>query len=156
MIRSFLNVFLPEDEYKRMRILYFMAETTFITIIGLLLLGLMKYFLDFNIDTEFILLLSPFIMIAYSYFRYVFSGIEYTEVTNRQDYIKRRRISVNRSFLVGVIFSIILLIVKGIPDNWNDRIDLIAMPIIFTFLYFLFELISLKRSYKKNQSLTDD
>src|SRR5690625_2365067 len=106
MIRSFLNVFLPEDEYKRMRILYFMAETTFITIIGLLLLGLMKYFLDFNIDTEFILLLSPFIMIAYSYFRYVFSGIEYTEVTNRQDYIKRRRISVNRSFLVGVIFSI--------------------------------------------------
>ncbi|MEI3599119.1 MULTISPECIES: hypothetical protein [unclassified Oceanobacillus] len=156
MIRSFLNAFLPEDEYKRTRILYFMAETTFLTIVILLVLGLLKYFLNINIDTQFILLIGPFLMMGYSYFRYIFSGIEHTEVSDKQDYIKRRRKVVKRSLLVGVIFFIIILIVKGIPGNWEDRLDLIALPILFTIFYFLFDYISLKRSYKKNKDLTDD
>lgn len=33
----FLNVFLPDDEYKRTRILYFMAEGTFISVTLLIL-----------------------------------------------------------------------------------------------------------------------
>lgn len=156
MIRSFLNAFLPEDEYKRMQILYFMAETTFLTVIILLLFGLLKYILNLNLDTEFLLLLGPFLMMAYSYFRYIFSGIEHTEVSNKQDYIKRRRTAVKRSLLVGVIFFVIHLIVKGIPTSYDDGIDLIALPIIFIFIYFLFEMISLKRSFNKNKDLTDD
>lgn len=156
MIRSFLNAFLPEDEYKRMRILYFMAETTLLSVIILFLLGFLKYFLNLNLDTEFILLLTPPIMLAYSYFRYVFSGIEHTEVSSKTEYMKKRRAAVVRSLSMGVIFSVIFLIVKGIPNNWYDGIDLIAMPIIFTVLYFLFEMISLKKSYKQNKSLTDD
>src|SRR5690625_6036045 len=48
------------------------------------LLGFLKYFLNFNLDTEFILLLAAPIMLAYSYFRYVFSGIEHTEVRSEE------------------------------------------------------------------------
>lgn len=156
MIRSFLNTFLPEDEYKRMRILYFMAETTFFSVIILFLLGFLKYIFNINLDTEFILVLTPPLMLAYTYFRYVFAGIEYTEVSNKNDYMKRRRVASSRSLFMGVMFSIIFFIVKGIPNNWNDGIDLIAMPIIFTVLYFIFEMISLNRSYKQNKDLTDD
>jgi|SRR5699024_4366673 len=156
MIRSFLNVFLPEDEYKRMRILYFMAESTFLSIIILFLLGFLKYFLNFNLDAEFILLLAPPILLAYSYFRYAFSGIEHTEVSSKNDYMKKRKTMVVRSLSMGVIFFVIFLIVKGIPNNWYDGIDLIAMPIIFMLFYFLFEMISLKKSYKQNKNLIDD
>lgn len=62
MIRSFLNTFLPEDEYKRLKILYVMAETAFLTVLALLLFGFFKYYLNFNLSTELILLLGPFFM----------------------------------------------------------------------------------------------
>ncbi|MEC5273979.1 hypothetical protein, partial [Caldifermentibacillus hisashii] len=38
-------------------------------------------------------------MMGYSYIRYIFSGIEHTEVSDKQDYIKRRRMVVNRSLV---------------------------------------------------------
>lgn len=156
MIRSFLNIFLPEDEYKRTRILYFMAETTFLTVIVLLLFGLMKYVFHIpHLDTEFVVLLSPFLMVAYSYFRYIFSGIEHTEVSSKQDYKKGRRTAGMRALLVGVIFFIIILIIKGIPTNYEEGLDLITLPIIFIVIYFVFDLVSLKRSIKKNKELDD-
>lgn len=43
-------------------------------------------------------------MMGYSYIRYIFKGIEHTEVSDKQDYIKRRRMVVNRSLLAGVTF----------------------------------------------------
>lgn len=156
MIRSFLNAFLPEEEYKRLRVLYFMAETTFLTVVILLLFGLMKYILNFPaLDTEFVVLLGPFLMMAYAYFRYILSGIEHTEVSNEREYKKARRIVVKRSLLVGVIFFVLNFIVKGIPTNYEDGIELIALTILFTLFYFLFDFVSLKRSYKKNGELDD-
>lgn len=159
MIRSFLNIFLPEDEYKRLRVLYFMAEAAFL-MGGLLMLGsaLNNYWLKWDLgETEvtFILLMIPMLMMGYTYFRYIFSGIEHTEVSNKQGYKKERRVAGKRALLVGVIFFIILIVVKGIPTNYDEGIDLIALPIIFTFLYFCFDLVSLKRSAKKNDDLED-
>jgi len=108
-----------------------------------LLFGLSKYIFNLaHLDTEFLLLLGPFLMMAYTYFRYIFSGIEHTEVLNKQNYRKKRKIAVKRSLLVGLIFFIISFIVKGVPTSYDEGIDLIALPIIFILLYFLFELIS--------------
>ncbi|MYL57599.1 hypothetical protein GLW20_08780 [Virgibacillus halodenitrificans] len=159
MIHSFLNVFLPEDEYKRLRVLYFMAEAAFL-IGALLMLGsaLNNYWLEWNFgatEVTFILMMVPMLMAGYTYFRYIFSGIEHTEVSNNQSYKKERRVAGKRALSVGVIFFILLLIVKGIPSNYGEGIDLIALPIVFTLLYFLFDLISLKRSAKKNTDLED-
>ncbi|MEW9677913.1 hypothetical protein ABRT01_17450 [Lentibacillus sp. L22] len=156
MIHSFLNAFLPEDEYKRTRILYFMAETTFLTVVILLLFGLIKYILNFShLDADLLIMIVPFLMMAYAYFRYIFSGIEHTEVSNKQDYKKERRIVIKRSLLVGIIFFIIFLIVKGIPTSYVEGLDLIVPSVIFTILYFLFDLFSLKRSTMKNKELDD-
>jgi hypothetical protein len=156
MIRSFLNVFLPEDEHKRTRILYFMAETTFLTVVFLLLFGLMKYILNLHLDTDLLVMISPFLMMAYVYFRYIFSGIEFTDVANKGEYKKQRHVVVKRSLLFGVVFLIIQFIVKETPTNYVEGIELIALPIIAILFYFLFDYISLKRSYKKNRELTDD
>ncbi|MBY0221228.1 MULTISPECIES: hypothetical protein [Sporosarcina] len=159
MILSFLNVFLPEDEYKRLRVLYFMAEAAFL-MGGLLMLGsaLNNYWLKWNLDSTevtFILMMFPMLMVGYTYFRYIFSGIEHTEVSNKRGYKEERRVAGKRALLVGVLFFIIFVIVKGIPTNYYERIDMIALPIVFTLLYFLFDLVSLKRSAKKNNELED-
>jgi len=157
MIRSFLNVFLPEDEHKRTRILYFMAEATFLTVVILLLFGLMKYVLNIvHLDTDFVVMIGPFLVMAYVYFRYIFSGIEFTDVANKGEFKKQRRVVFKRSLLVGVLFFMISPIVKGIPNSPGERIELIALSIIFTIFYVLFDYISLKRSYKINRDLTDD
>ncbi len=108
MIRSFLNAFLPEDEYKRLRVLYFISEAVFL-MSGILLLGsaLNNYWLKWNLDTgefTFFLMMIPVLMLSYTYIRYIFTGIEYTEVSNKRDYKKERRAVVKRSLLFGVMF----------------------------------------------------
>lgn len=159
MIRSFLNAFLPDDEYKRLRVLYFMAEAAFL-MGGFLIVGsaLNNYWLQWNFNTNtvtFILLMIPMVMGAYAFIRYIFSGIEYTEVSNKKDYNKERRAVVKRSLLFGVMFFIIHFIFKGIPANYDEGIDLVVLPIMVIIFYFLFDLFSLKRSIKKNKELDD-
>jgi len=133
-----------------------MAETTFLTVVFLLLFGLMKYILNLHLDTDLLVMISPFLMMAYVYFRYIFSGIEFTDVANKGEYKKQRHVVVKHSLLFGVVFLIIQFIVKETPTNYVEGIELIALPIIATLFYFLFDYISLKRSYKKNRELTDD
>lgn len=154
MIRSFLNVVLPDDEYKRKQILYFMAEAMFLTVSILLVLGLFSYiFNSFLVDSTLLLFLSPFLMTTYVYFRYILAGMEYTEVFRESDYKKQRRQAILRSLIAGAIFTVALLIVKGIPGHIDEAVDVIMLPIFFIVFYFLFELISLKRSIRKNRDL---
>src|SRR5699024_8391288 len=152
----FLDKFLPEDEYKRKRILYFLAETTVLSLVILFGLAFLKSVFKLPLDTEFIFLLTPPIMLAYLYFRYVFSGIEYTDLANKRDYKQSRRKAVLRSLFMGIVFALILLLIKGIPNNWYDGIDLIVLPILFTVFYILFKFITLKKSYNQNKDLLDE
>ncbi|RYG71965.1 hypothetical protein EU245_12130 [Lentibacillus lipolyticus] len=154
MIRSFLNIFLPEDEYKRLQVLYFMAETTFLTVVILLLVGFFKYILSFEmIDITFLVMYGPFIMMTYVYVRYILSGIEFTEVANTQTYKKRRRSIVKSAITFGILFAIFYFIPFG-PRK--EGLEAIAFVGLIVFFYFLFDYISLKRSYKKNEDLSDD
>ena len=153
MIKSFLNVFLPEDEYKRQRILYFMAETTFLTVLMLLIIGSLKYYANLPFDPEFLLLLGPFIMIGYTYVRYILSGIEYTNVSNKKVYKEQGKKIVSYSIVMGVVFFFILLLFKGIPTKLEETIELIVLPILFIIFFILFNFFSLKRSMKKNQDV---
>lgn len=156
MIQSFLNVFLPEDEHKRARILYFMAEATFLSVGILLLVGTFKYVFNFVFDTEIFVMLGPFVMMAYVYLRYIFSGIEFTEVMSKGEYKQQRHVVVKRALAVGILFFLLSLFIKGIPTNSEELIDSLAISIIFSIFYFLFDFISLKRSFEKNRALTDD
>src|SRR5699024_11113237 len=123
----------------------------------LLLLGLIKYVFNFMFfDADILIMMAPFLMMAYVYLRYIFSGIEFTEVASKGAYHKQRRASGKRSLLAGLLFFLIQLLINGLPANPDEKLDLIALPIIFTIFYFLFDFISLKRSYRKNKDLTDD
>lgn len=46
MFRSIMNSLLPNDEYKRFRMLFFMAEALILTVILFLLLGIIVYFFE--------------------------------------------------------------------------------------------------------------
>lgn len=157
MVHSFLNYFLPEDEYKRIRIVYFMAEAAFL-LIGILLLFffLNHYWLKWNLpDGSFVAFMVPMIMVVYTYTRYVFSGIEFTDIATRKDYRRQSRITLKRSLTLGLIYFVVSFIFKGIPSNWVEAIDIIGPAILVIVFYYIYDYISLKRSFKKNKELDD-
>lgn len=154
VIRSFINIFLPDDEYKRLRILYFMAEAAGLTILILFLLGIFVYFFDsFSVDGQVLLFLSPYLMMMYVFLRYIFSGMEYPELFHEKDYKKKRNRALIRSLIVGTTFGIILLMFKGIPGHISEVPDAVIKPILFIVFYYIIEIISLKCSIKKNIDL---
>src|SRR5690625_1845590 len=98
-----------------------MAETTFLTVLVLLMIASLKYYANLPFDTELLLLLGPFIMNGYTYVRYILSGIEYTNVSNEREYKEQRKKVVIRSLVIGVVFFFILLLFKGIPTKQIGR-----------------------------------
>src|SRR5690625_4259107 len=130
-----------------------MAETTFLTVLVLLMIASLKYYANLPFDTELLLLLGPFIMNGYTYVRYILSGIEYTNVSNEREYKEQRKKVVIRSLVIGVVFFFILLLFKGIPTKLEETIELIVLPILFIIFFILFNFFSLKRSMKKNQDV---
>lgn len=130
-----------------------MAETTFLTVLMLLIIGSLKYYANLPFDPELLLLLGPFIMIGYTYVRYILSGIEYTNVSNEREYKEQRKKVVIRSLVIGVVFFLILLLFKGILTKLEETIELIVLPILFIIFFILFNFFSLKRSMKKNQDV---
>src|SRR5690625_709077 len=92
MIRSWINVFLPNDEYKRQRVLYFMAEALILTIVLFLVLGTIAYFFEaFIVSIEVLLFLIPFLIYMYIFFRYIFSGLEYPDIFQEKAYQRERK-----------------------------------------------------------------
>lgn len=159
MIRSFLNVFLPEDEYKRLRVLYFLAEAAFL-MIGLLIVGLLinKMFLKWSIDADLlsiVLLLTASFMVIYVYLRYVFSGIEYPDVSSRKSYQGALRIAAKRAFFTGLIFLVVFFLVKGLPHTVSELQELVMLPMIFMVLHCTVDLVSIRQSAKKNRDLVE-
>ncbi|ELK48059.1 UNVERIFIED_CONTAM: hypothetical protein N8J90_05810 [Halobacillus marinus] len=157
MVQSFLNYFLPKDEYKRSQIVYFMAEAAFLTVLLLLPLTLMNnIWWNSQSFNEISILLTPVFVMAYTYFRYVFKGIEHTDISEEKTYRAQRRLNRKRALFFAAIFMIVLLINNGIPSTGMEILD-IAGPVFLGFLfYLLFDYISLKRSYNKNKDLLDD
>lgn len=157
-MRSFLNYLLPDDEYKRTRILYFLAESAVILAVGLLIFtGLNSYWFeigDFNLT--FTLFLIYIFIIFYVYLRYIFSGIEFTSVYNKKQYKRERQLRVKTAFSSGVVFFLVNFFLKGIPTNLEEWLDIVGPSVLFIVFFILFDFISLKRSFKKNKELMDD
>lgn len=153
MNRSFLNGLLPSDEYKKTRMLYFMAESLVINIIFLFIMMVLHYFMNFKMELDVILFISAAMLIGYPFFRYILSGMEHTEISTEKEYKKTLKEVILHSILSGVFFGLIMLVIKGVPHNWHDGLDFIFIPILFTGFYLLFEYLSLKSSYKKNKEL---
>jgi len=157
MIHSFLNTFLPSDEYKRIKIVYIMAEASFLTTGILIIFSLINInWLKWESDGSLIIFLIFSFILFYTFLRYIFSGIEHTNVYNKNDYSKQRRKSLKSSLRFGVIFFVASFVIKGIPSDLVNAMDIIGPSILAVIFYYLFDYISLKRSFKKNQELLDD
>ncbi len=156
MVRSFLNYLLPDDEYKRIRILYFLAEAAVIATGLLFLYSFVNlYWLQWEFGT-FTAFITVAFIITYTYVRYVCSGLEHSDIANQKQYRKQERVNLKKALLFGLLFFVVTFISIGIPTNWIEVLDIIGPTILAIIFYYTLGYISLKRSYKKNREILDD
>ncbi len=157
MENSWLSKFLPKDEYKEKRMLYFIAESAIILATLLFLFVLLNnYSLYGSSNTGTLALLSLGFIVAYILLRYILSGIEYTEVTSEKRYSKEKKAIINRSFVFLIILIFAYALIDGIPSDITEIfIPLSSAFFIALFMYFV-SYTSLKRSFKKNKDILDD
>ncbi|MFN2746838.1 MULTISPECIES: DUF6773 family protein [Bacillus] len=152
-----MKFFKSGDEYVNKSMNQFFSEA------GMMIAALL--FLDFLIrglilqrpSSEYLVSGIAFAVYAgWILLRYLLSGLEYPEIASKTAYRKKRKEMLAVSITSGIIFSILTLIFTGIPDGPEEWLDLIVMFVLFTFLYFITNFISLHKSFKKNQDLLDD
>lgn len=157
MIRSFLNGLLPADEYKRNRIVYFLAEAAVIQSVSLISLLLLSSWFDWEVFEGYgVVLFSTLFILIYTFIRYMLSGMEHVNVVTKEQLAKRQKSIVKQGLSVGFFFFVFRIIFDGIPRSWNDTLDTIVPTIFFILIYIAFDTISLRRSYKKNIELLDE
>ena len=150
-MKSWISLFLPRDEYKEKKILYFFGEGSVLLMLYLvfMLLGLFW----FQIDGQTIVLIGIMIFLFYVTLRYIFSGIEYTEVSTKSQYKKELKFISFRSIFALFGYALMYLLLEGIPSTTEAWIDLIVLTICFSVVWGIISYISLKSSYKKNKDL---
>lgn len=156
MNTGFLTIFLPEDEYKKQKVITYMAESTFLLIILhaiLLILG-KSNLLNFNNNT--LLFLSIMFPIIYTLVRYTISGIEYANVFTKNDYQKTRKEIIFSSIKFTILFSILWIILIDLPNSNSSWFNLAGMAIFILLFFNLFNIISLKISFIKNKKIHNE
>ncbi|WP_368653399.1 DUF3278 domain-containing protein [Ornithinibacillus sp. 4-3] len=153
-MKSWIAFLLPTDEYKEKRILYFVAEGTFILLFSLIaLLISSKYIPIFKNQIDTILFLPIAVFIIYVLIRYILSGMEYTDVVSETSFKKERNHITFRSAIFASTFILFLLIFEGLPNEISKWAETIVLPIFAGFFWFIINYISLQKSYKKNKEL---
>lgn len=94
-MKTWLSIFLPTDEYKRQRILVFIAEGGALIALAQFLSLLIGPF-----ESSLVPLISIGIFVFYVTIRYISSGIEYTEVATQKDYNKERKKYFQEFFII--------------------------------------------------------
>ena len=156
MVKSWLSFLLPDDEYKKQRILYFLAEASIILIVFLLIsFGLNEFNPQWALGVDVVVGLGIAILIGYVTLRYTFSGIEYTDIVTKKEYVKEKKHIIFKSVSFVVIFFVITFLVTGFPTSSEGWFDFVGLLACVGIAMFLINYISLKQSYKKNKSLVD-
>ncbi len=150
-MKSWISFFLPNDEYKERRILYFLSEGGIILFLFLIVaIFCNKYF---NISEETLLFVPIAIFFCYVTTRYILSGIEYTDIVTEYAYKRERKIILTRTFSFVVAFLLLYILFEGVPSSLDVWIEIIGLLFIVSLLWFFLSFISLNRSYKKNKEL---
>ncbi|MGM7636952.1 DUF3278 domain-containing protein [Bacillus sp. Hm123] len=148
MEKSWISIFLPDDEYKERKVLFFLAESA--VIMFLLLFGLLisqSVMSNFELD-PFIALLIPFaVSLYYMLIRYMLSGIEFSDVMTEQAFKRKKRLAILQSIAFFGFFTIAAFIFG--MRNW----DAVGQATLAAIFLFLMNYISLRRSYRKNKEL---
>ncbi|MCT1576793.1 hypothetical protein M3E13_02945 [Oceanobacillus kimchii] len=155
-MNSWLNVFLPTDEYKKQRVLYFLAEGgSVLALYLILMLIFMEFVTIIEWNSLLILWIGLIIFFFYVFARYTLSGIEYTDIMTASQLNKSKRGLRKKSIFFGTFMIIGLYITHLIGLQNGDWYDPLGVGILAGFFMYIFELTSLKRSYRKNKDLID-
>jgi len=149
-MKSWISFLMPEDEYKEKKMLYFLAEGAVVLFLFLAVTLTMTYFMDVN--TDFMLLVGIAVFIFYTTGRYILSGMEYAEIATQKQYKREMKAIISRSAAFAMSYAVLYLIYSILSGN-ASWYEFIVMGISVGVVSFLFNLISLRRSYKKNKEL---
>lgn len=153
-MKSWLSFLLPNDEYKEKKLLYFLAEGAVILLLALMFIFISsRYVTFFQIDVEFALFLSVALFFTYVLIRYIWSGLEYTDVATTRSYKNELKHIWWRSITFTIIFIVVYLMFGNVPNQKSEWLELILLPLLAGVLWFLMSYLSLRKSYKKNKDL---
>ncbi|QDP41081.1 DUF3278 domain-containing protein [Radiobacillus deserti] len=153
MKKSWISIFMPKDEYKERRIIYFLAESAILMAIISILLIITNTYIGLTSDIAPLLIFVFFIF--YISLRYILSGMEYTDVSTLQSYRKQKKIIVYRSLTFLFTFSVAYILIVGVPSNNEEWIDLMGVGGVSAIMMLVTSRLSLKRSYHKNKDILD-
>ena len=156
-MKTWLSIFLPKDEYKERQMLIFLAEAAVAQVILVLVLFMIsQVFLP--LPSKFILVICLFSIIIYTGIRYIFSGIEYTEISTEKEY--KNQIKALRGKSIGFLAMYVVLCVMfeltGLVSFFEgsmNTLDFFIVSIIAAVLLFGTQYVSLRKSYLKNRDL---
>ena len=156
-MKSWLKIFLPQDEYKERQMLNFLAEAAVLQVILILVLMIINQ-LFVPMSSKFLLTICVFSIILYVGVRYIFSGIEYTDISTEKEYKKQVKLLRIKSIGFAAIFFVLavffnLLGSVSFFDNREDQLDFFIVLAIAVVFLFGTQYISLRRSYMKNKDL---
>lgn len=144
------------DEYIEKKMTQFFSEAGTIVAAILCLDMIIRGFILGKPASEYIISAIGFAVYAgWILLRYLLSGFEYPEIAGQSAYRKKKEIAA-LSLASGLIFAILTLLFTGIPEHPGSWVDFIGMVMLFAFLHFLINFISLRNSFRKNQDLLDD
>ncbi|WP_368901509.1 hypothetical protein [Oceanobacillus oncorhynchi] len=149
-MKTWISFLMPNDEYKEKKMLYFLAEGAIVLFLFLVIMLTITYVMELN--TDFILLAGIAVFLFYTLGRYILSGIEYADIASEKQYKREIKTLLSKSASFAVTYALFYLIYTIISSN-ASWYEFLVMGISVGVISFLFNLISLKRSYKKNKEL---
>ena len=156
MITSWLSILLPDDEYKKQRMLYFIAEGGTLLLIFLGITFGVKKLSSWNPDIDLVLGSAIAIFMLYVFLRYTLSGIEYTDVSTAKQFKQEKGIFIKKSMIFTATFTLVYFLFFGLQRIKEEWIDILAVAILGGLVLFIINYTSLKRSYKINRELLDE
>lgn len=157
MDKTWISKLLPKDEYREKRLLYFFAEAAVILGGLLFVYSLLASFISvMDIPGFAVAVISLLFIITYITLRTTLTGIEYPDVATEKRFKKKRRAVYYTALTFLVVFLVSNVIVKGIPTDLEQTLDMVIPTILAAILFFLLNYLALKKSYKKNKELLDE
>lgn len=142
-----MNIFnlLAQDEYRQQRTSKFVVEgALFQFILSFIMIALYIYT---EIEPMILLAIPVFFFSFYILLRYILSGIEYSEVFSKDEYMQMKKRNIFRSIGFATVFAVILILVK------RSIFESVAVAFIAGVLWLIMDTISLHKSYRKNKEL---
>ena len=156
-MKSWLTIFLPQDEYKERQMLIFLAEAAVMQVVLILVLMSISQLL-IPMTSGFMLVICLFSIILYVGGRYILSGIEYTDINTEEEYktqVKVLRVKSIGFVIIYFILAVIFGVFEMVPffDSQRDLLEFFVFLAISGVFLFVLEYISLRKSYLKNKDL---